>query len=119
MSKSAAVPVLVHLSHVTGLCPGGFGPPDGLRQVHTTETQPAQGSSGIEVADTAIMEAGGSTGVREDTPLLRSAASEKCSRQRFRRAVKKMMKDSKPEPHVMNWAKLESEFNWSDLWTNR
>ena len=70
------------------------------------------------MADTAIMEAGGSTDVREDSPLLRSAATGD-SRQRFRRAVKKMMKDSKPEPHVMNWAKLESEFNWLDLWTNR
>ena len=71
------------------------------------------------MADTAGMEAGGSMDAREDTPLLRSAPPEKCSREKFRRVVKKMMKDSKPEPHVMNWAKLESEFNWSDLWTNR
>ena len=65
-----------------------------------------------------IMESGGLADVSEDTPLLRTAATGD-SRGRFRRAVKKMMKEIKPEPHVMNWAKLESEFNWADLWTNR
>ena len=65
-----------------------------------------------------IMESGGSADVSEDTPLLRTAATGD-SRGRFRRVVKKMMKEIKPEPHVMNWSKLESEFNWSDLWINR
>ena len=31
---SAVVPVLMHFSHVTGLCPGGSSPPKGLRQAH-------------------------------------------------------------------------------------
>ena len=54
----------------------------------------------------------------EDTPLL-SNADRKSSGERFRSAILTVMKVPKPERHLMNWEKLESEFNWADLWINR
>ena len=69
-------------------------------------------------SDTAIMETRDPENLAEDTPLLRNAHI-KISQDRFRRAILTVMKIPKPERHLMNWEKLEKEFNWTDLWMNR
>ena len=69
-------------------------------------------------SDTAIMETRDPENLAEETPLL-SNADRKISRQRFRNAILTVMKIPKPERHLMNWEKLEKEFNWTNLWINR
>ena len=66
-------------------------------------------------AQQSIMEAGVSKDDKnEQSPLLGSKVTRD-NQGRLRRAAKKIMK----EPHVMNWAKLENEFNMADIWTKR